>query len=109
MACIEVKVNPIKSKLGDNLSISRLGEGIKANIKNVGENIVVNILELSNRLHARVLNTSSGLNVKCSIICTLTEVGHYLEVTPADVQWITDDMGVFYDVESNVEWIIVTS
>lgn len=120
MSCVEVNVKPIQQSIKGHCTVTRLGEGIKANInklgqelkasiKNIGESIFINVSELSERIHATVLNTSSGLKVKCSIICALEDVGHYLEVTPADVQWITDDMGIFYDVESNVEWIIVTS
>lgn len=41
-----------------------------------------------------------------SLVCAMTPVGPYLEVAPAEVQWITDDMGVVYDVQSNVEWTI---
>ena len=109
MSCIDVKVTQLNPKLDDNVNVSRLGDGIKTSIKCVGERILANVSELSNRLHASVSNISSGLSVRCSIVCSLKDVGHYLEVTPTEIQWITDDMGVYYDVESNVEWIIVTS
>jgi hypothetical protein len=49
------------------------------------------------------------LNARCSVICSLAEVIEFLNVTPSDIQWITDDVGVFYEVESNVDWIVVTS
>ena len=40
---------------------------------------------------------------------SVSEMVDFLRVTPTEIQWITDDMGVFFDVESNVDWIIVTS
>lgn len=109
MACIDIKVTHQEPKLYENCKITRLGDGIKATAKSIGERIIAGVLEISSRLQTNVANISEGLNVRCSIVCSLTDVGYYLEVSPADIQWITDDMGVFYDVESNVEWIVVTS
>lgn len=80
-------------------TISRIGSGISARIDNLSPPSVVSVID----------SVKNHLNVKCSIVCTLTEVTDYLRVTPKDIQWITDDMGVFFDVESNVDWIIVTS
>ena len=54
-------------------------------------------------------DSDKHIGVRCSIVCTLSEVVGYISVTPKEIQWITDDVGVFFDVESNVDWIIVTS
>ena len=46
------------------------------------------------------------LDVECRLICSLPDLAVWLRVSPEEVQWITDDIGVFYDVVSNVEWIV---
>ena len=79
-------------------TISRVGGGISARIQNPCPSLGVSIADSEKHIKAR-----------CSIVCSLSEVSDFLWVTPTDIQWITDDMGVFYDVESNVDWIIVTS
>ena len=97
MSCINVHIKDI---IGSCLSatISRVGSGIRARIHNLCPPSGVSITD--NEKH---------IKFRCSIVCTLSEVVGYINVTPEDIQWITDDMGVFYDVESNVDWIIVTS
>lgn len=96
MGCLNVNI----SKLGSRIvpSISRIGDGIKALLTRVEE-----------PMNAFATDIAEHLNVRCSIVCSLSEITDYLNVTPNDIQWITDDMGVFFDVESNVDWIIVTS
>lgn len=109
MSCIDVNVTPLLPQLDENCKVTRIGDGLKASVKDIGERIIAGVRELSSRLNANVENLSTGLSVTCSVVCSIADVGHYLEVTPTEIQWITDDMGVYYDVESNVEWIIVTS
>lgn len=84
MACLTANI----SRVGEGLvtSVSRIGEGVVAGVSRIGE----------------------GLVARCSIVCTIAEITDYLEVTPIEVQWITDDIGVFFDVKSNVKWIITT-
>lgn len=80
-------------------TVSRIGEGIKVGVRSLTEPINVSLRDLVDK----------HLSVRCSIVCSLTEVVDYLRVSPSEVQWITDDVGVFFDVESNVDWIVVTS
>lgn len=47
--------------------------------------------------------------MRCSIVCSLKELGNYLRVSPQDIQWITPEYGIVYNVESDMDWIIVTS
>ena len=107
MSCIELNI----SQIGDGIGVasSRIGEGITAQVARFGDGLQADVREIGGRLAATAARILEGLSVRCSIVCTLEEVGHYLEVTPADIQWITDDMGVYYDVESNVEWRILIS
>ena len=120
MACINVHTEDV---IGSCLTatISRIGEGIKARAYSPYLPRRVSVTDYENR-HLSVTcdvylpqavsvvdAIKSHLNVRCSIVCSLAEVVEYLNVSPEDIQWITDDMGVFFDVESNVDWIIVTS
>lgn len=120
MACINAHMEDVT---GSCLSatISRIGNGINARIQNVmgsclsatisrvGSGISARIQNFCSTLGVSVADSEKHIKVRCSIVCTLSEVVGYINVTPKDIQWITDDMGVFYDVESNVDWIIVTS
>ena len=62
--------------------------------------------DASAHLKVRASRIGSNLIVRCSVVCSLSEFAKWLNVSPSEVQWITDDVGVFYDVKSNVEWII---
>lgn len=99
------------SRIGNGLSanVSRLSHELIARIENLGETFATNVETVSSRLVAQTKTIDTVLSVRCSIICTLDKVADFLEVTPDEIQWITDDVGVFYDVKSNVDWIIVTS
>lgn len=57
-------------------------------------------------LTASLTDAGEHLRSRLGIVCRPEPTGWYLDVTPAEVQWITDDIGVVYNVESNVEWII---
>ncbi len=75
-----------------------VGSCLSATIKRIGRGLSVDASRVTN-----------PLKVRASIVCSISEVVDFLRVTPTEIQWITDDMGVFFDVESNVDWIIVTS
>ena len=98
MACINVHMNDV---IGSCLSatISRVGSGLSVDIDKATSPFLVSAID----------TIKKHLSVRTSIVCSLSEVIAFLKVTPDEVQWITDDMGVFFDVESNVDWIIVTS
>ena len=78
-------------------NVSVISERLKASASMVGENLKATSTIISEKLKA-----------SCSIVCTIAELMDYLEVTPIEVQWITDDVGVFFDVKSNVQWIVTT-
>lgn len=99
MACINVHTEDTHESCL-SLSVTRV----------CGGGINVHINHATPPLHVSTIDSiKKHLNVRTSIVCSLSEVVDFLRVTPAEIQWITDDMGVFYDVESNVDWIIVTS
>lgn len=86
-----------------------MGSCLSATISRVGSGISARIHNLCPSLGVSVVDSEKHIKARCSIVCSLSEVVAYISVTPKDIQWITDDMGVFYDVESNVEWTIVIS
>ena len=84
-------------------------ERIITNVKNIGDPLFVEIINKSISPKATTKNLFEGLKVMLSIVCSITEVGKYLEVSPEEIQWITDDTGIYYDVYSNVNWIITNT
>lgn len=66
------------------------------------------VLSLIPKFNAACSLIGERLKTTVGIVCTLSEVKKWLKVSPQEIQWITDDMGVYYDVVSNVEWIVVT-
>lgn len=80
------------------VSVTNLDTLIEATVNRVGEEVTASTSILGQRLTGTV-----------SIICSLADFVAILKVSPEEVQWITDDMGVYFEVESNVEWIILTS
>ena len=95
MSCIEI-------------NISRLGNGIDIHTKKASEDMSLNVSLRGALSKIKAFLSSEGIKVRCSIVCSVTEIFDYLNVTPNEVQWITDDVGVFFDVESNVQWIVTT-
>lgn len=120
MACINVH---IKNIVGSLLSatMNRIGSGLSVVINKAASTFIASATISRNEMNIAIdkvtpLFLASAIDVvqkhlavKTSIVCTLSEVVEFLNVTPEEIQWITDDMGVFFDVESNVDWIIVTS
>lgn len=90
-----------------NISITRKNESVIVDVSRIGNGIVGFVTRLGDELKLLLDDATNHLKVKCSIVCSLGEF-RYLNISPDEVQWITDDRGVFFDVESNVEWIIIT-
>ena len=84
-------VNPISP------IVERIGNGIK---------VVSGLVD--GLMRATSSDLGEHLKLRCSLVCSVSDL-FYMNVTPAEVQWITDDMGVYFDVESNVEWIVLTT
>jgi hypothetical protein len=80
------------------VSVNNLNPLIQATANRLGEELTANASILGQRLTGTV-----------SIICSLADFVAILKVSSDEVQWITDDMGVYFEVESNVEWIVLTS
>lgn len=89
-----------------DLVVSNLITDINASIEKIS-NINTFIRKLNPSINTEILRKSIDINVKCRVVCSLSQLDKFLKVTPENIQWITNDTGVYYDVESNVEWIIV--
>jgi hypothetical protein len=106
MSCINVNIECKNECL--SVAATSIGEKLKALV--TAAPCINAIVTIPETINCKVTNAVQDfLKIRCSIVCSLAEIADYLEVTPEEIQWITDDMGVFYDVQSNVEWIVVTS
>lgn len=116
MSCVKVTLSrlqptEINTKLSNcnsdiDLILSNLITDINASIEKIS-NINTFIGLLNPSINAEALRKSIDINVKFRVVCSLTQLDKFLKVTPENIQWITNDTGVYYDVESNVEWVIV--
>ena len=104
MGCLNVVI----SRVGEapNLQVSRIG-GVIAKVSSITEPLKVAASLAVEPFKVLASNIKKRLNISCSVVCSLADL-FYLNVSPEDVQWITDDIGIVYEVESNVKWIVVT-
>jgi hypothetical protein len=106
MSCLSVKIN--KATENFSVGLDRIAGGkIIANAQKATPSLSV-VLSLVPRFNVACTLLGERLKVAAGIICTLSEVKKWLKVSPNEIQWITEDTGVYFDVVSNVEWIIVT-
>ena len=116
MSCIDVHIQDIVSTCL-SADIKRVGNGIIASaykstppyelsVKRI-DAVLVDVSVVRESLRISAFDSAHHPIVRCGIVCSLTDI--ILNVTPDEIQWITDDTGVFFDVESNVEWIVLTS
>lgn len=116
MSCVKVilsrlqstEINPELSNCNSNIDLvlSNLITDINTSIEKISNiNTFVELLNPS--INAEALRKGIDINVKCRVVCSLSQLDKFLKVTPENIQWITNDTGVYYDIESNVEWIIV--
>lgn len=106
MGCINVKI--IHNHTPIAATTARIGESITTLINRVENELHVDIERIGEQFKAIVANITKPIMANVSIVCGLSDF-YYMNVTPTEVQWITDDTGVFFDVESNVQWIIITN
>lgn len=107
MACLEAMVSRIGGWL--DATSERIGGGLVASVESSVEHISALALSVSG-LIAEVEVMGERLQASCSVVCSVGgDPVYYVRVSPEEVQWITDDMGVFFDVESNTEWIVEKS
>lgn len=105
MSCLNSKVKLITSSI---ISLVRLIDKLYLSIDNL--NPILNILISKNNSDLFITiedKHSSHLRVSCGIVCDVNDTGgKYLDVSPDEIQWITEDIGVVYTVYSNTDWEI---
>ena len=77
---------------------------------------MINIkIDLKNKHNSINIDKKLKINVKklnnfiinyCSIICTINNKDVYLRVTPQNIQWVSINNPIVYNVESNTKWKI---
>lgn len=97
VTCTHTNISPL---------ITKVNEGLICKVRRLNE-LLAKCFIRGERISIDVKCTHKPLNVKCNIVCTLKEVINRLSVTPSDIQWITPDYGIMYEVESNTDWIII--
>lgn len=102
MACIEV----VATRIGKGIiaSAQLATEAVKASLALVGERVSASAQLATKPATIVAADLGSHIRAECSIICSLNQIYEWLRVTPAEIQWITDDQGVFFDVDTNTEW-----
>lgn len=93
MSCIDVKVKLMA--IPSSVSIETF------------EGIALKTLLLSKVINSNIKRISLPINVRCGLMCTAEELNYYLNVTPEAHQWITVDIDITYNIESNTNWIII--
>lgn len=91
-----------------NVNISELSYRISHSISWLG-GITVDVFRADKPINCGIADASTHLRINCGIICSVNNYNEYLRVSPKDIQWITNDIGVFYTVESNTDWVVVTN
>ena len=87
-----------------NVDIRKLGEALALDVTKLG-GMSVSASLYGEYLAPIVSEVGTHLNISCGIVCSLSDV-FYLNVSPEEVQWITPDMGIVYNVMSNIDWTI---
>lgn len=117
MACLKVTVIPhcinclnskIKLITSNIIPLAHRIDTLYTSIDN--PNPTLNILISSHNSNSFITiedRHSNHLRVSCGIVCDVNDTGgKYLDVSPDEIQWITDDIGVIYTVYSNTDWEI---
>lgn len=116
MSCIQINVN--NSESGIKASVLNVTEHITINISSIQDfAIIAEINKISDPIIASIyaalnseitiIEVSKRLNAHCSLICSVTEVPPYIEIS-SEVIWLTPENDFSEDVLvcSNTDWII---
>ena len=105
MSCLSASVSLMNEPLP--IDVRRMGN-TKIDIELLNEPISVELRKIGG-IVADAIRIGNGISASVSIVCSLKEFVEMLKVSPQEIQWITDDVGVYYEVESNVKWIVEIS
>lgn len=117
MGCLHVKITPIENHISSVVSL--LNKELQVTTTPY-DTFDINATSIINPIEIQVLNNTSSLipvltdlyedhlKVVCSLICNLNVKG-YIEVSPEEIQWLTEDTDITYIVKSNTDWRILTA
>lgn len=103
MSCLSVLVSNIAKDL--NVSCNIASETPRVFITNDSSSLSISCEIVTGVTGISIAHIPSGLNISFGIVCSLSDV-LYLDVSPDDVQWITEDTAIMYNVSSNTSWFI---
>lgn len=105
MSCLSVNINIIPSKFEvDTTLLNKLN----VNITNISNGLVILLNKINEDLKLNISDIyQKHLTVSYGIVCSI-KTENYLQVSPEDVQWITEDSDIIYIVKSNTNWEIIT-
>lgn len=85
-----------------NITVTNMSPPLQVGAERLG-GVILTVIKSSNSLNCNIFDKliDKHLNLTCGIVCTIADI-HYLRVSPSDVQWITPDIGVVYQVTSDM-------
>ena len=99
-------IKALAKRISESLSVDVVpSEFMSVAVESLSKPIVPSLKLSVKPLSLSIADSTPHFNLTCSVVCSL-ENTVWLRVTPEEVQWITDDIGVFYDVESNTSWTV---
>lgn len=105
MGCLSVNINIIPSKF--EVGTTLLNK-LNVNITNISNGLVILLNKINEDLKLNISDIyQKHLTVSYGIVCSI-KTENYLQVSPKDVQWITEDSDIIYIVKSNMNWEIIT-
>lgn len=105
MSCLSVNINIIPSKFEvDTTLLNKLN----VNITNISNGLVILLNKINEDLKLNISDIyQKHLTISYGIVCSI-KTENYLQVSPEDIQWITEDSDIIYIVKSNMNWEIIT-
>lgn len=105
MSCLSVNINIIPSKF--EVGTTLLNK-LNVNITNISNGLIILLNKINEDLKLNISDIyQKHLTVSYGIVCSI-KTENYLQVSPEDVQWITEDSDIIYIVKSNMNWEIIT-
>lgn len=105
MSCLSVNINIIPSKF--EVGTTLLNK-LNVNITNISNGLVILLNKINEDLKLNISDIyQKHLTVSYGIVCSI-KTENYLQVSPEDVQWITEYSDIIYIVKSNTDWKIIT-
>lgn len=105
ISCLNSKVKLITSNI---IPLVHLIDTLYTSIDDLNPTLNILISKNNSDLFITIEDKhSSHLKVSCGVVCDVNDTGgKYLDVSPDEIQWITEDIGVIYTVYSNTDWEI---